>query len=80
VFFGADAGEILGKLNGGDMDDMLFCFWGTEYLEKFRQMHYPVQPRIKDQICKAKSGQAKRNEAVGRALAKSGHHASSSSS
>ena len=63
VFFGADAGSILGKLNGGDMDDMLFVFWGAEYLEKFRQMHYPVQPRIKDRMVKAKSGQGKLNEA-----------------
>jgi hypothetical protein len=63
VFFGADAGDILGKLNGGDMDDMVFVFWGAEYMEKFRQMHYPVQPRIKDQTRKAKSNQARCNEA-----------------
>jgi len=64
VFFGADAGEILGKLNGGDMDDLLFVFWGAEYLAKFRQMQYPVQPRIKDQTGKAKSELTKRNEAL----------------
>jgi hypothetical protein len=63
VFFGVDAGEILGRLNGGDMDDMLFTFWGEDYLAKFRLMHYPVQPRIKDQISRAKSGQGKLNEA-----------------
>jgi hypothetical protein len=44
VFFGADAGEILCRLNDGDMDDMLFAFWGEEYLAKFRQMRYPVVP------------------------------------
>jgi hypothetical protein len=43
VYFGADAGEIIGQLNDGDMDDLLFVFWGEEYLAKFRQMHYPVE-------------------------------------
>jgi len=80
VFFGADAGSILGKLNGGDMDDMLFVFWGAEYLEKFRQMQYPVQPRIKDQMVKAKSGQTKLNEARWKGIGDKWTHASSSSS
>jgi hypothetical protein len=44
VFFGADAGEILGQLNDGDMDDLLFAFWGEEFLAKFRQMRYPLEP------------------------------------
>jgi hypothetical protein len=43
VYFGADAGEIIGQLNDGDMDDLLFVFRGEEYLAKFRQMHYPVE-------------------------------------
>jgi hypothetical protein len=47
VFFGSDAGEILVHFNGGDLDDMLFVFWGEEYLAKFRSMAYPVQPRIR---------------------------------
>jgi hypothetical protein len=55
VFFGRDAGEILVHFNGGDMDDMIFVFWGEEYLAKFRTMSYPVQPRIKVQRAAAQS-------------------------
>jgi hypothetical protein len=45
-FFGANAGDILGKLNGGDMDDNLFAIQDPRFIAKWRTMVYPVQPKL----------------------------------
>jgi len=43
-FFGANAGDLLGKLNGGDMDDNLFAIQDPAFIAKWQTMDYPVQP------------------------------------
>ena len=46
AFLGADAGEILDPLNGGDMDDNIGVIWDKEFMAKYETMYYPIQPRI----------------------------------
>ena len=45
-FFGANAGDLLGKLNGGDMDDNLFAIQDPAFIAKWQTMDYPVQPKL----------------------------------
>jgi len=45
-FFGANAGDILGLLNGGDMDDNLFAIQAPAFIAKWQTMDYPVQPKL----------------------------------
>lgn len=46
VFFGRRAGELLGHMNGGDMDDAIMVIWMEAFIAKWRTMQYPVQPKI----------------------------------
>jgi hypothetical protein len=48
AFLGADAGEILDPLNGGDMDDNIGVIWDTQFLGKWDTMSYPVVARIEE--------------------------------
>ena len=45
-FFVANAGDLLGKLNGGDMDDNLFAIQDPAFIAKWQTMDYPVQPKL----------------------------------
>lgn len=46
VFLGAEAIDILPKLNGGDMDDSVLVTWDIDFVRKAESMNYPVQPKV----------------------------------